>query len=544
MSSLRRRLGRESDRSAIDGVKQTWEEMYDELVDYHSEHGDCRVNTHDTKLGRWVSTQRARYNQGELASDRVELLEALGFDWVLQERDGPIRDWMGMLKELRQYKERHGDCLVPTLTTKLGRWVTTQRARRDGATGSAAQLTPDQVELLDDLGFVWRLKGDSYSQVSWDDMFQALVEYQQAHGNCRVPNMEPHARLWRWIGTQRQKYKSEQLSSEQIQKMEDLGFVWSVFEKDTRSWDDMHQELQEFHEENGHCRVPKSHDGKLAYWVRRQRILRKRSIPGWRDITPDQIRLLEDLDFVWDAANYDEIWDENFSELEAYAEATGHCRVPRLSGPLGTWVAKQRQCRHQNSGSNRQLTEEQIARLDSIGFVWRADDNIESWEAMYEKLREYKMTNGNCLVPQSQGKLGSWVDIQRRRKDGPVGRQKQLTPERVALLDELNFAWTAEERFSQLWDMMFDELKDYVEEHGHCKVPTQYVGSGKGPAKLGKWVERQRARRKSPEKYTPLTEDQTQRLTEIGFVWAVGKRKQPTSANQLAADKRQRRRRK
>lgn len=186
----------------------------------------------------------------------------------------------------------------------------------------------------------------------------------------------------RWNETQRQKYKKGKLNAEQVQKMNYLDFVWKMKEENM-SWEDMYQQLKEFSKREGHCKVTAGQDNKLASWLSRQRMLRRRSIPGNREITKEQIGLLEELGIVWEAADYDEMWEQKFDELQSYADANGHCRVPRLSGPLRTWVAKQRQCRHKNSGSNRQLSDSQIARLDSIGFVWRADDNVESWESMY-----------------------------------------------------------------------------------------------------------------------------------------------------------------
>lgn len=183
-----------------------------------------------------------------------------------------------------------------------------------------------------------------------------------------------------------------------------------------------------------------------------------------------------------------------------------------------------------------------MERLDSIGFVWRADDHVDTWEAMYEKLVAYHRQNGDCLVPQkSNGKLGSWVSIQRCRRYGP---QNQLTDEQVRLLNQLHFAWNNEERTQQLWDQMYRQLETYILQHGHCHVPSRYVSPGnpKGPAKLGKWVEQQRGRYNGQKGRLPLSESQIERLNELNFVWEVKKRKAaPASSSSVVNRKRQRR---
>ena len=139
---------------------------------------------------------------------------------------------------------------------------------------------------------------------------------------------------------------------------------------------------------------------------------------------------------------------------------------------------------------------------------------------MYEELKEYWRQHGDCLVKQSSGKLGRWVDIQRQRRKGPHGRQKRLTDEQVRLLDEINFGWSATERFQQLWDQRYELLKEYRYKNEHCLVTRRH------PV-LGRWVEGLRARRKGQKK--SLTEEQTRRLDEIGFVWEAKKRQQPVS---------------
>lgn len=71
--------------------KQPWEEMLQELREYRQHYGDSIVHTHETKLGRWVSTQRQRYFKDELTKGQIESLEALQFAWKLKETHQPAQ---------------------------------------------------------------------------------------------------------------------------------------------------------------------------------------------------------------------------------------------------------------------------------------------------------------------------------------------------------------------------------------------------------------------------------------------------------------------
>jgi len=79
------------------------------------------------------------------------------------------------------------------------------------------------------------------------------------------------------------------------------------------------------------------------------------------------------------------------------------------------------------------------------------------------------------------------------------------------LLNEVGFAW------NKSW-----RLERYIEAHGDCLVPRHF--KTKEGVKLGNWVSCQRYRKGS------LSEEQTRRLNEVGFVWnALGVDTKPHS---------------
>lgn len=71
----------------------SWNEKFNDLVQYKARHGNCHVPTKykaNTALGRWVSTQRAeykKYSEGNtkttMNAEKVQLLEGIGFAWFM-----------------------------------------------------------------------------------------------------------------------------------------------------------------------------------------------------------------------------------------------------------------------------------------------------------------------------------------------------------------------------------------------------------------------------------------------------------------------------
>jgi len=131
-----------------------WEDMFNKLMAYKVNHGDCNVPQKWKPLGSWVNRQRKQYKKkqnGEkvsLSDQRVEKLEAIGFSW------GKKKDvWNDRFKELKQFWSETGSSSFPTRSKenrRLGRWVTEQRRLY-----KLEILDENKIKKLEDIGFNW-----------------------------------------------------------------------------------------------------------------------------------------------------------------------------------------------------------------------------------------------------------------------------------------------------------------------------------------------------------------------------------------------------
>jgi hypothetical protein len=105
----------------------------------------------------------------------------------------------------------------------LGSWVKGQReAKVEG------RLAPERVRRLDDLGFVWDV-----NSFSWEQGFASLKAYKEEHGDCLVVKGFKYDGypLGGWIGSQREAKVEGRLAPERVRRLDDLGFVWSLYKK-------------------------------------------------------------------------------------------------------------------------------------------------------------------------------------------------------------------------------------------------------------------------------------------------------------------------
>ena len=151
-------------------------------------------------------------------------------------------------------------------------------------------------------------------------------------------------------------------------------------------------------------------------------------------------------------------------------------------------------------------------------YASRTDRFNHQWNTMFERLKEYKEEQGDCLVPQkykADPQLGIWVATQRRLSalDGEIKQQRRDK------LDSIGFVWKLRERnisskWEQQWNDKLERLKAYKKEHGDCLVPRCFESD----PQLGQWVQRQRKVHASGK----LRQDREEKLNSIGFAWIAG----------------------
>ncbi|KAG7357344.1 helicase domain protein [Nitzschia inconspicua] len=140
-------------------------------------------------------------------------------------------------------------------------------------------------------------------------------------------------------------------------------------------WLQRFQELVEYKGRFGSCHVPHNweHNVPLAQWVKRQRYQYTLREDGKHStLTDDRKRALDDIGFVW--SSHTAVWLERLDELRLFKEEFGHCNVPKnfhANKALAVWIKSQRrQYKLFQRGKQGTMTEERVAKLNELGFVW------------------------------------------------------------------------------------------------------------------------------------------------------------------------------
>jgi len=225
-------------------------------------------------------------------------------------------------------------------------------------------------------------------------------------------------------------------------------------------FEDRFAELAAFTTKHGHCNpsiTPSSEYDSLRDWCNGVRYVykenmqqRKTTIMG--TLSHDQIRRLEELGFEWNKNKSFEDW---FGELAAFKTKHGHCTPPSTRtdthteyGSLGRWCCSVRHSHkyiQEGKSKRRPLSQDQIGRLDALGFVWNKIKKFDDW---FTELVTFKEKYGHCDLPKASPSpyrsLGQWCYCLRYHykqiREGKTP-QRPLTQDQVHRLGMLGFKW-------------------------------------------------------------------------------------------------------
>lgn len=534
-------------------LESAWNGFYQQLSDYKSQYGNCRVPSKKPyqDLKGWCQKQRAYYKKkaASLSPSKIKLLEDIGFEW-----DYKVSNFEEKYLLLIQFKKEHGHLNVPFDYPNIGQYCRALKTKY-----KLNKLDPNKIDLLNKIGFVWTnlnkydefieynefitflreigaqnitikhpkwgkyfakikaqrklnlLPQDKIEQLNsigviWDkselifeEKISALFVFKKEFGHTNVPRKYP--KIGSYFYKQRIRFNKGKLPKHRIERLKEIGF-----DLDLANWQQMYAELLDYKAKFGNCLViHKKPFMELHAWCEWIRSEKAKSY-----LNEEKKQRLKEIGFEWDL--YKTIFNEKFKQLVEFKQKYGHVNIPNKHEELGAFIRKLR-----TNYKIGRLSKSNIKALNEIGFKWKVS-KIKV-EERYEELKHFKKEFGHANPTYAEHKqLGSY--LMRLRKDY---RKNNLSEKEIQLFNKLGIEWypTVDQFNEKLL-----ELTAFKKEYGHFKIPRS-LGT------LGHYAQ---SLRKKYSKNT-LSEDKIKALEKIGFDF------QPTNAiwiemyNQLLAYK-------
>jgi superfamily II DNA or RNA helicase len=422
--------------------------------------------------------------------------------------------WEIFFQKFKDYLEKEGTPYIERKnqeTKELGRWCAWQRTNKVKGT-----LSQEKIKQLTEAGFSWT---PSYDK--WEQRFSDYKEFILKTGKTSFLESDrkrypKYVKLYNWIKLQRILYNRNQSKYPQNRyvRLIKLGFNFDIdSNEDQTRWLEMFEKLRQFKEINNHCNVSQVDKDpeikKLGVWLNTQRVLYKGRISSdgrFIKMTPERVKMLENLGVIWNAKDAD--WNKGFEDLKAFKEKYNHFNIPQ-SDKLYYRVRRFRL-------KKDTLTQEQIDKLNSIGFYAEARPisskkiySEEIFQKRYNQLLKYKNDFGTINISYKNKKYSGLYHWKKDIKDNidRLSESQKQRLEQIGIELSLNFE---EQKFNQ----RFEELLKYRDKYGTVRV------SGNKYKQLYQW--QQNMFRPNKVWYP----GQKERLEAIGFFVEFSKPKQ------------------
>ena len=330
-----------------------------------------------------------------------------------------------------------------------------------------------------------------------------------------------------------------------------------------REWRKQFELLEQFAQVTGHTKVP--NDGSALYrWVQQQHCdytvfvdqLEGRHHWYWYDkkrtsttttFTVEKLALLRNLGFVFERQYHNggarartrrTKYLANLALLKEFRAQFGHVQVPQNLASfnaedaakyhgLGQWLSFIRSALRQARIDNPEHPE---AALDPNflppDFVQRLDDVGVTAELVRKRLPTTTTTTTTTAGPEPIATDATVVapPAKRRRHSSsqasPQRTTAATTKPSTAPTTQQSKPQPASTKKTERWEARFEEMKQFIQEHGHSIVPS-HPSTNNGPIKtLRTWLDKQRKEYKklqAGQESTLLTTHRLQRLYDIGF---------------------------
>ena len=568
-------------------VTKGWLANLDKLKEYKEKHGSFDISKSDehNELRNWVSKQndcyrtfRMKNEYTPMTEEKIKMLHDIGFSFKFDE----LKMLVGS-EALKAYAKNSlstgmdGDTSVAVAATPATATTVPISPSAASATAATAMSTKSPSASP-------KKPSNSDSNINsrptklWMNNFNKLKAYKEKHGFCtiRASKTKEHEDLRKWVKKQNTQYenlkskKDSQMTQIKITMLQNIGFRFEWDHKKVESILEAAMEVEgggewerEKWEEIGTQTAALSDDSSASLSISKAAssssspskvsaaavAKHQAAVAGVSNATTNEASSPPTLLTCTSSAQKNrkyqpgEVWMAKFNTLKEYKEKHGSFDIGRSKEhkALRLWIRNQNDCYRvfKRKIKYSPMTEEKIKLLQDIGFRFNfCDETMEQklaiadtkWDDMYQALKRHKETHGICTINKEKAvaanateeiALFNWMVSQKMDYDKLVeSKPSRLTAARMQKLNDLGFQFNRRKKVK--WEDRMEQLREYKRDHGHLKIPMKHpvLGTFTAAMRVGynKYVDGDKGRR-------VLTEEKLKDLTDIGFVFSVGRRK-------------------
>lgn len=284
----------------------------------------------------------------------------------------------------------------------------------------------------------------------------------------------------------------DEVNFEIIDMIRDIKDLLDEVEQIADPWNIFIEKLVLFKNKYGHLNIQSNYtDQWLVNKIGNIRIdYKNNTLEQWK------INILNELGFIWNVHNY--YWQLLLSQLNKFYQKNGHANIPPDYEDKKLYKKYLYVMRCKNKFP--QWVNEELKKIGII-YIPKEISNADIWDKYYNEYILFVKQNNTTIVPRTISNLYGWWLKQIREF-----KNNNLSPEKLDKLKSINFNFNSINKSKdEIWDIRFNELKEYYLINGHFKIKTNEL--------LTMWISNQK--KAFLKKY--LSEDKIIKLNSINF---------------------------
>jgi len=381
------------------------------------------------------------------------------------------------------------------------------------------KLSQDRIDALEGLGISWnRFEDTFYFKLSEFEAYVRMNDGKVPNQKDRTAKFTDGTYIGVWVYNQKRDFSRGIISKERVELLEAAGIDLHAREDNFSA---RIAELKCFMLDNDgrpprkRSRFETFSDGvKMSVWVANQ----KRIYMSGK-MSAERVNMLKDAGINW--ASSEDTFAQKILELQQILKNTGGV-FPSKSDKdtsfsdgvlVGVWINNKRQ-----EYRNGKLSYERVNELNRLGMNWNVKTDL--FPAKVVELSLYLKKN-NGVFPQQKDRsakfsddvlIGQWLTIQRQ-----YYRKGLISPERIAMLEELGFEWSPKD---DVFMRQIAELKIYLQKNNWVfPLANDKDATFSDGVLMGQWL----SNRRSWYKEGRLPCDKINALNDLGIDWTPRK---------------------
>lgn len=394
-----------------------WMEYYNHLQSIFKKTGNCFIKKGqvDTSFYNWTCRQRMNKKDGILRNDREILLKKINFNFN--------ESWEDMFSIFTEYFTIFKSTEIPSdnkYYPVIGKWFKKQLKLLE-----SNRLPKDKVLLYEKLGIDVNLNKKKSLDDIWFESYSQLKSIFIETGECNVPNTKEFKSLYRFIQTQRSKYKNNTLNKNKIELLKKINFTFDL-------WFSKYLIVKDYYIKHKNLNIPindKTHSS-IRIWINNTRADYKNN-----KLSSHQIKLLKEINFVFEIEACEKEWLNKYSKAKSFYFKHMHCSINpfEASEELFKWAIEQ-----SNLYYTKKLSLNKINLLNKIKFDFNLNHFTEvdsEWIRQYKRLFYIHNKYNHYFIDYSdKNDLLKWIFQQCEKK-----RTNTLSYTERNLLTKINF---------------------------------------------------------------------------------------------------------